>query len=123
MVHKFTTNILLFLLPVLSTGYRIKTLRSPTRSYPSHFMSSSPSLEATDGQNFARLGCQGTYDKSSFSILNGVCDRCYDLFKDHDVHSLCRSNCFTSSYFNTCLTSLLLVANKEYYDQLGANLG
>lgn len=28
--------------------------------------------------------------RASFAVLNDVCDRCYDLFRDHDVHSLCR---------------------------------
>ena len=30
------------------------------------------------------------FSRTKFSLLTRVCDRCYELFKDHEVHSLCR---------------------------------
>ena len=91
-------------------------------------LSRTASLDPTDGQSFAALGCTGNYDKSeqmmmkrwwhkgwqtkattlfvnimifltrsSFSALHAVCESCYQLYREPEVHSLCRS---TSDHSN-----------------------
>ena len=113
---------MLCVLTTFAPAYRIKTLRSYLRpaSGPAH---SVHSLHQADRTNFARLGCSGTYDRAGLSVLSGVCDRCYEVFKEHEVHSLCRfglfrlfstvynfprSDCFSTPYFTSCLATLML---------------
>ena len=43
--------------------------------------------------NFSNLACSGMYDRASFSALNAVCDDCYDLYKEPEIHALCRYEC------------------------------
>ena len=45
---------------------------------------------------------------SVFTLLDSVCDDCYDLFRMPQVYSLCRADCFTSEYFGTCMDALLV---------------
>jgi hypothetical protein len=52
--------------------------------------------------------CQGRYDTAIFTTLNRVCEDCYNLYKEPEVHGLCRSGCFSTSYFQRCLQALLL---------------
>merc|ERR1712227_328350 len=117
--------LLMTLFPLLTSSYRIQTLRNSANFVPSGLMrvgGEAFSLDATDGGNFANLGCKGTYDKTNFSVLNSVCDRCYDLFRDHDIHSLCRSQCFSSSYFTSCVSSLMLGGNMSKYQNIKQHL-
>jgi len=58
--------LLMTLFPLLTSSYRIQTLRNSANFVPSGLMRVGGnvfSLDATDGGNFAHLGCQGTYDK------------------------------------------------------------
>jgi len=52
--------------------------------------------------------CRGKYDTSIYTQLDNICEDCYNLYKEADVHQLCRADCFSSSYFQTCLQALLL---------------
>ena len=114
---------MLCVLTTLAPAYRIKTRRSYLRPAPGP-AHSAHSLHQADRTNFARLGCSGTYDRAGLSVLSGVCDRCYEVFKEHEVHSLCRSvlfrlfstvvytphrsDCFSTPYFTSCLATLML---------------
>ena len=73
-------------------------------------------------RSFARLDCTGMYDRSSFAALDSVCDDCYNLYKEPEVHSLCRSDCFTSAFFRRCVDSLMLQEKKGMYDSMAAQL-
>ncbi|GFV11773.1 ion transport peptide-like [Trichonephila clavipes] len=42
-------------------------------------------------RSFAGLGCMGVYDKAKFARLDRVCEECYQLFREPDVHTLCRT--------------------------------
>ena len=48
------------------------------------------SLTSVDKNNFNNLQCNGMYHKAIFSKLDTVCDDCYDLYKEPEIHSLCR---------------------------------
>ncbi|XP_015913612.1 ion transport peptide-like [Parasteatoda tepidariorum] len=69
-------------------------------------------------RSFSGLGCMGVYDKSKFARLDRVCEECYQLFRESDVHTLCRSNCFKNSYFTQCVDALLLEKDQERLDTM-----
>jgi len=65
------------------------------------------------GLNFKRNGgvpdeCRGKYDTSIYTQLDNICEDCYNLYKEADVHQFCRADCFSTSYFQRCLQALLL---------------
>ncbi|GIY15275.1 hypothetical protein CEXT_784591 [Caerostris extrusa] len=41
-------------------------------------------------RSFLRSGLHGVYDKSKFTRLDRVCEECYQLFRESDVHTSCR---------------------------------
>merc|ERR1712115_320763 len=52
--------------------------------------------------------CRGKYDTSIYTQLDNICEDCYNLYKEPDVHQFCRADCFSTSYFQKCLQALLL---------------
>ncbi|XP_019869750.1 ion transport peptide-like isoform X3 [Aethina tumida] len=64
-------------------------------------------------RSFHAIECQGVYDKSIFARLDRICEDCYSLFREPEVHSLCRKDCFTTSYFKGCLDTLQLQDEME----------
>ncbi|XP_063978055.1 ion transport peptide-like isoform X1 [Diachasmimorpha longicaudata] len=64
-------------------------------------------------RSFMQLQCKGIYDKSIFARLDRICEDCYNLFREPQLHTLCRKNCFTSDYFKSCLDVLLLQDEME----------
>ncbi|XP_074042223.1 ion transport peptide isoform X2 [Leptinotarsa decemlineata] len=58
-------------------------------------------------RSFFDLQCRGVYDKSIFARLDRICVDCYNLFREPSVHSLCRSQCFSTKIFKGCVESLL----------------
>ncbi|XP_035224127.1 ion transport peptide-like [Stegodyphus dumicola] len=67
-------------------------------------------------RSFVQLGCMGMFDRSKFARLDAVCEECYELYREPDLHSLCRSNCFKNSYFSKCVDALLLTGEQEELD-------
>ncbi|RZC33292.1 ion transport peptide [Asbolus verrucosus] len=59
-------------------------------------------------RSFFDIQCKGVYDKSIFARLDRICEDCYNLFREPQLHSLCRKNCFTTDYFKGCLETLQL---------------
>ena len=59
-------------------------------------------------RSFATLGCMGVYDKSKFARLDRVCEECYQIFRQPDIHTSCRQDCFTNDVFTRCVDVLLL---------------
>ncbi|CAB0038395.1 unnamed protein product [Trichogramma brassicae] len=59
-------------------------------------------------RSFMDIQCKGFYDRSHFARLDRICEDCYNLFREPQLHSLCRNNCFTSEYFKGCMDVLLL---------------
>ena len=41
-------------------------------------------------RSFAQLGCMGEYDKAKFARLDRVCEECYQMFREPDIHAMCR---------------------------------
>nr|CAD7616762.1 unnamed protein product [Timema genevievae] len=64
-------------------------------------------------RSFFDIQCKGVYDKSIFARLDRICEDCYNLFREPQLHSLCRKNCFTTDYFKGCLDVLLLQDEME----------
>ncbi|XP_065345450.1 ion transport peptide-like isoform X3 [Cloeon dipterum] len=58
--------------------------------------------------HFFDIQCKGVYDKSIFARLDRICEDCYNLFREPQLHSLCRKECFTTNYFKGCIDSLML---------------
>merc|ERR1719464_2598597 len=52
--------------------------------------------------------CRGRYDTAIFTTLDNICEDCYNLYKEPDIHSMCRADCFSSASFQHCLQALLL---------------
>ncbi|XP_011504850.1 PREDICTED: ion transport peptide-like [Ceratosolen solmsi marchali] len=65
-------------------------------------------------RSFMDIQCKGVYDKSLFARLDRICEDCYNLFREPQLHTLCRKNCFTSDYFKGCLDVLLLQDEMEW---------
>ncbi|XP_069681483.1 ion transport peptide-like [Periplaneta americana] len=66
-------------------------------------------------RSFFEIQCKGVYDKSIFARLDRICEDCYNLFLEPQLHTLCRNNCFTSDYFKSCLEVLLLKDEMDKY--------
>ncbi|GFQ81975.1 ion transport peptide-like [Trichonephila clavata] len=69
-------------------------------------------------RSFAGLGCMGVYDKAKFARLDRVCEECYQLFREPDVHTSCRSNCFKNNFFTQCVDALLLQKDQQRLDTM-----
>ncbi|XP_066149100.1 ion transport peptide-like isoform X1 [Euwallacea fornicatus] len=64
-------------------------------------------------RSFFDIQCKGVYDKTIFAKLDRICEDCYNLFREPQVHSLCMKNCFTTGYFKGCLETLQLTDEVE----------
>ena len=45
-------------------------------------------------RTYVQLRCGGIYDQQIFAKLEKVCDDCFNLYKDPEVHGLCRYTIF-----------------------------
>ncbi|XP_060536105.1 CHH-like protein isoform X2 [Cylas formicarius] len=59
-------------------------------------------------RSFFNIECKGVYDKVIFARLDRICEDCYNLFREPQLHSLCMAQCFTTEYFRGCVESLQL---------------
>lgn len=59
-------------------------------------------------KSFSSIGCLGTYDKSKFARLDRVCDECYQIYRNPEIHNTCREFCFKNEVFPACVDALLL---------------
>ncbi|KAF5283851.1 hypothetical protein FQA39_LY04671, partial [Lamprigera yunnana] len=64
-------------------------------------------------RSFDDQQCKGVYDKSIYARLDRICEDCYNLFREPEIHTLCKRNCFTTEYFKACLDSLQLQDEME----------
>nr|QHB80551.1 ion transport peptide transcript b [Carabus violaceus] len=74
-------------------------------------------------RSFFDIQCKGVYDKSIFARLDRLCEDCYNLFREPQIHTLCRSQCFSTQYFKGCLESLLLTEESDQFNQMVEYLG
>ncbi|XP_075216159.1 ion transport peptide isoform X2 [Lycorma delicatula] len=83
------------------------TMREPRQTMDGDVDANGVSHSITK-RSFFDLKCKGVYDRSIFARLDRICEDCYNLFREHSLHSLCRKDCFTSDYFKGCIDVLLL---------------
>jgi len=91
------------------------------RSFPDY-----PAISGQSGyhkRSYVELKCRGMYDPSIFAKLAGICEDCYNLYRDPEVHGMCRKDCFSSQTFNQCLQSLLLEKESEFYQEMVQIIG
>ena len=41
-------------------------------------------------RSYVSLQCRGLYDANIFSKLDGICEDCYNLYREPEVHGMCR---------------------------------
>ncbi|GBN04259.1 Ion transport peptide-like [Araneus ventricosus] len=75
-------------------------------------------VEQESKRGFSDLGCMGVYDKAKFARLDRVCEECYQLYRESDVHTTCRSNCFKNEFFTQCVDALLLRKDQQKLDYM-----
>ncbi|XP_006571870.1 crustacean hyperglycemic hormones isoform X2 [Apis mellifera] len=74
-------------------------------------------------RSFIDIQCKGIYDKSIFARLDRICEDCYNLFREPQLHQLCRQDCFGTEYFTSCIQALLLEDEKEKLYEMVEYLG
>ncbi|XP_051175036.1 ion transport peptide isoform X2 [Leptopilina boulardi] len=74
-------------------------------------------------RSFMDIQCKGVYDKSLFARLDRICEDCYNLFREPQLHLLCKQNCFSTEYFTSCIQALLLEDEKEKFQEIAEYLG
>ncbi|XP_076629730.1 ion transport peptide isoform X2 [Colletes latitarsis] len=74
-------------------------------------------------RSFIDIQCKGIYDKSIFARLDRICEDCYNLFREPQLHQLCRQSCFGTEYFTSCIQALLLEDEKEKFQEMVEYLG
>ncbi|XP_054161098.1 ion transport peptide-like [Oppia nitens] len=73
-------------------------------------------------RTFAGLGCLGIYDKAKFARLDRVCEECYQLYREPDLHTSCRQDCFRNEVFGRCVDSLLLSHEQKKLEEMVEDL-
>ncbi|XP_012544168.1 CHH-like protein isoform X1 [Bombyx mandarina] len=79
-------------------------------------------------RSFFTLECKGVFDAAIFARLDRICDDCFNLFREPQLYTLCRKDCFTTDYFKGCVEVLRetdqLDLFKKYIKQIhGADPG
>ncbi|KAG9509834.1 hypothetical protein GZH46_01636 [Fragariocoptes setiger] len=69
-------------------------------------------------RSFSGLGCLGNFDKAKFARLERVCEECYQLYREPDLHSMCRQDCFRNSVFTRCVDALLLTHEQKKLEDM-----
>ncbi|CAG2165862.1 unnamed protein product [Oppiella nova] len=73
-------------------------------------------------RTFAGLGCLGIYDKAKFARLDRVCEECYQLYREPDLHTSCRQDCFRNEVFGRCVDALLLSHEQKKLEEMVEDL-
>ncbi|XP_063591967.1 crustacean hyperglycemic hormones 1 [Penaeus indicus] len=51
--------------------------------------------------------CTGVFDRQLLRRLSRVCDDCFNVFREPNVATECRSNCYNNEVFRQCMEYLL----------------
>merc|ERR1711868_190917 len=92
---------LLIMISILQSFILLYALTASSQASPGHFQ------RKVSSENM----CEGTLDVKTYLFMNKVCEDCFALYRDEDLYSACRSGCFTSSYFQGCMSSLMVDNN------------
>lgn len=84
----------------------------------------SNSEHSVQKKSFSSIGCLGSFDRSKFARLDRICEECYQLYRDTEIHNSCREFCFKNDVFPACVDALLLShEQKELNDIVDELLG
>ncbi|XP_055308464.1 ion transport peptide-like isoform X1 [Sitodiplosis mosellana] len=76
-------------------------------------INSLPQHSLAKRSTFFEIECKGVFNKSIFYRLDRICEDCYSLFREPELHTLCKKRCFTTDYFKGCLDALQLTDEIE----------
>ncbi|XP_037077492.1 ion transport peptide-like [Pollicipes pollicipes] len=68
-------------------------------------------------RSYLDIQCRGVFNKSVYSKLNAICKDCFELYKDPELHGLCRQDCFGSRYFEGCVEALQLTGQRATFSR------
>lgn len=74
----------------LGTGVRLPLPPAACASPVSERAVAIPPVHHLSKRSFFDIQCKGVYDKSIFARLDRICEDCYNLFREPQLHSLCR---------------------------------
>nr|CAH0101757.1 unnamed protein product [Daphnia galeata] len=74
-------------------------------------------------RSFFDINCKGLFEKSIFARLDRICQDCYSLYREPELHTLCRSECFTTPFFKACLKVLLMEDQDPDYSEMIDKIG
>ncbi|KAL9699835.1 hypothetical protein quinque_003276 [Culex quinquefasciatus] len=63
--------------------------------------------------SFFEIDCKGQFNKQIFYRLDRICEDCYSLFREPQILSFCKKQCFTTDYFRGCIDALQLTDEIE----------
>ena len=94
-----------FVSPYSPFRFRFRAFPDSSSATTSNLMSPSNAFRLHK-RNYLELQCQGMYDPSIFAKLAGICDDCYNLIRDPEIHGMCRlvktKNTLKVSFFHQC---------------------
>ncbi|XP_050075920.1 ion transport peptide-like isoform X1 [Anopheles maculipalpis] len=68
--------------------------------------------------SFFDIECKGQFNKQIFYRLDRICEDCYSLFREPQILSFCKKQCFTTDYFKGCIDALQLTDEIENFKPL-----
>uniref|UniRef100_A0A182KA63 Ion transport peptide-like protein n=1 Tax=Anopheles christyi TaxID=43041 RepID=A0A182KA63_9DIPT len=68
--------------------------------------------------SFFDIECKGQFNKQIFYRLDRICEDCYSLFREPQILSFCKKQCFTTDYFKGCIDALQLTDEIEKFKPL-----
>ncbi|XP_042885255.1 mandibular organ-inhibiting hormone-like [Penaeus japonicus] len=64
-------------------------------------------------REFQYLNCQGEFNKAQYISLSHVCEDCHNLYRQPEILTECKANCFQNTLFPTCVSLLMLERHEE----------
>ncbi|XP_065075583.1 ion transport peptide isoform X2 [Ochlerotatus camptorhynchus] len=73
--------------------------------------------------SFFDIECKGQFNKAIFYRLDRICEDCYSLFREPQILSFCKEECFGTDYFLACVEALVLDEETEKFMKWREMLG
>ncbi|ROT67920.1 iron transport protein [Penaeus vannamei] len=64
-------------------------------------------------REFQFLKCQGEFNKAQYVSLSHVCEDCHNLYRQPEILTECKANCFQNTLFPTCVSLLMLDRHED----------
>lgn len=84
---KLLASILLVSLLLLQPATTSKERRHQHQQQRNSALAEAKSLHK---RSFSGLGCLGVYDKAKFARLDRICEECYQMYREPEIHQTCR---------------------------------